>query len=218
MLAMEKITRRQTLLEEIVNSATHALGLGLSVAGMVVLVVLGSARGNAWRVVSFSIYGVTLMVLYAASTLYHSLHATRFRDTLRVIDHSAIYLLIAGSYTPFALVSMRGGWGWSIFGVVWGLAFAGIAVKIFFLKKTLIISTSLYLAMGWLAVIAIKPMAAALPPKGLAWLVAGGLCYSVGVIFHFFKKTPFAHAIWHLFVLGGSIAHYFAILFYVLPM
>jgi hemolysin III len=207
-----------TLLEEIVNSVTHGIGFSLSVAGLVILVVLGAKRGDVWRIVSFSIYGVTLAALYAASTLYHSFHATRARDALRVIDHSAIYLLIAGSYTPFALVTLRGAWGWAIFGVVWGLAFAGISVKVFLLKKSLIISTALYLAMGWLAVIAIRPVLASLEPKGFAWLLGGGACYTIGVIFHFLKRTPFMHAIWHLFVLAGSICHYFAVLFYVLPM
>ncbi len=209
---------RYSLLEEIVNSITHGIGFFLSVAGITVLIVLGSIRGDAWRVVSFSVYGVTLIVLYAASTLYHSLYATRARDALRVIDHSAIYLLIAGSYTPFALVSLRGLWGWSIFGVTWGLALAGIAVKIFFMKKSLVISTAIYLAMGWLSIIAIRPIIESLPAKGLAWLLAGGACYTIGAIFHFLKKTPFMHAIWHIFVMAGSICHYFAVLFYVLPM
>ncbi|MFH1753739.1 MAG: hemolysin III family protein [Candidatus Omnitrophota bacterium] len=205
-------------MEEIVNSVTHGVALLLSVAGIALLIVLGSLKGDVWRLVSFSVYGVTLIILYTASTLYHSLHATRAKDVLRVIDHSAIYLLIAGSYTPFALVSLRGGWGWSIFGVTWLLAIMGIAVKIFYMKKSLFISTAFYLAMGWLAVIAIRPVLQRLPAKGVAWLLAGGACYSIGAIFHFFKKTAFMHSIWHVFVMAGSICHYFAVLFYVLPM
>jgi hemolysin III len=215
---MEIEKDNQSLIEEIANSVTHGIGFLLSIAGLIVLVVLAKIHGDVWRIVSFSIYGSSLIILYAASTLYHSFLSGRINSIFKIIDHSAIYLLIAGSYTPFVLVSLRGAWGWTFFGTIWGLALAGIIFKLFFVKRFLILSTASYLIMGWLAVIAIYPIVKNIPFGGIAWLVTGGIFYSVGVIFHFFYKFPFHHAIWHLFVLGGSICHYFAILFYVLPM
>ena len=218
---MENEKDKQSLIEEIANSVTHGIGLLLSIIGLVVLVVLAKKiHGGAWRIVSFSIYGSSLVILYAASTLYHSFSFSsgRINYIFKIIDHSAIYLLIAGTYTPFTLVSLRGAWGWTFFGTIWGLALAGIMFKVFFVKRFLILSTVTYLTMGWLAVIAAYPILKNIPLGGIVWLVMGGLLYSVGVIFHFFDKLPFHHAIWHLFVLGGSVCHYFAILFYVLPM
>ncbi|MGB2599951.1 MAG: hemolysin III family protein, partial [Candidatus Omnitrophota bacterium] len=185
--------------------------------GIVILVVLASTRGDIWRVSCFSVYGSTLIILYTSSTLYHSFPRSRLKHILEIIDHSAIYLLIAGSYTPFALISLRGAWGWALFGTIWALALVGIVFKMFFVKRFLILSTLTYLAMGWLALIAVRPIIDNFPLKGIVWLIAGGLFYTLGIIFHFFNKLPFHHAIWHLFVLGGSICHYFAILFYVLP-
>ncbi len=210
--------KEQTLIEEIANSVTHGIGLLLSVAGLVILVVLASKYGDIRRVACFSIYGSTLVILYAASTLYHSFPLGRTKNIFRIIDHSAIYILIAGSYTPFALISLRGAWGWALFGVIWALALTGIVFKVFFVKRFFVVSTIIYLMMGWLAVIAVRPFINSIPFKGLVWLIAGGLFYSLGVIFHIFHKLPFNHTIWHLFVLAGSICHYFAILFYVLPM
>ena len=217
---MEIEKEKQSLIEEIANSVTHGVGLFLSIAGLVILVVLAKIHGDAWRIVSFSIYGGSLVILYAASTLYHSFYFSsgRINYIFKVIDHSAIYLLIAGTYTPFTLVSLRGAWGWSFFGTIWGLTLAGITLKMFFVNRFLVLSTIVYLAMGWLAVIAANPVLQKIPFGGIAWLVMGGILYSLGVIFLFFNKLPFHHAIWHLFVLGGSICHYFAILFYVLPM
>lgn len=217
---MENEKDKSFLIEEIANSATHGIGFLLSIAGLIVLVVLAKIHGDAWRIVSFSIYGGSLIILYAASTLYHSFSFSsgRINYIFKIIDHSAIYLLIAGSYTPFVLVSLRGAWGWTFFGTIWGLALAGIMFKMVFVKRFLILSTASYLIMGWLALIATPPIIKNIPFRGIGWLVAGGIFYSVGVIFHFWDKLPFHHAIWHLFVLGGSICHYFAILFYVLPM
>ncbi len=203
--------------EEFANSVTHGVGLGLSLAGLVVLIILTALRGTAWHVVSCSIYGSTLVILYAASTLYHSIQSPRAKRVLRIIDHGAIYLLIAGTYTPFTLVNLRGGLGWTLFGVVWGLAALGIVFKIFHVDRFPIASTLVYLSMGWLVVIAWKPMVALIPVGGIALIAAGGLAYTLGVVFFAAKRIPYSHAIWHLFVLAGSIFHYVAVLLYVLP-
>ncbi len=203
--------------EEIANSVTHGIGAALSVAGLTILVVLAAIYGDAWRVVSFSIYGSSLIILYLASTLYHSVQHPRVKRALRIFDHVAIYLLIAGTYTPFLLVSMRGAWGWSLFGVVWGLALVGVIFKSFFIDRYEALATAAYVLMGWIVIIAFKEMLMRVPPGGIILLVVGGIVYTLGVIFYAWEKLPFNHAIWHLFVLGGSILHFFAILFYVLP-
>jgi hemolysin III len=207
-----------TRAEELTNSITHAVGLALSIAGLSVLVTLAATRGDVWRVVSFSVYGATLVVLYLASTLYHVIPGQRRKHVLRVIDHGAIYLLIAGTYTPFALVSLRGPWGWTLFGVIWGLALIGIVTKVFSIGRSPILGVGVYIAMGWIIVVVLKPTIAAVPPGGMAWLVAGGCAYTFGTVFYAWKKLPHHHAIWHLFVLAGSVCHFFAVLLYVLPM
>ncbi len=203
--------------EELINSITHGAGLALSVAGLVVLVTLAALKGTAWHIVGCSVYGATLVLLYSASTLYHSMRSPRLKRFFRIIDHASIHLLIAGTYTPFTLVNLRGGWGWTLFGLVWGLAALGILFKIFFVGRFPIASTAVYLLMGWLVVIAIKPLLTLVPSGGLLWLLAGGLAYSAGVVFFAWEKMPYNHAVWHVFVLTGSICHYFAVLFYVLP-
>jgi len=203
--------------QEIANSITHGLGIALSVAGLVVLVVLASLHTTVWHIVSFSIFGASLVLLYTASTLYHSFRSPRVKQVLHIIDHSSIYLLIAGSYTPFVLVTLRGAWGWSLFGVVWGIALAGIVLKTFFTGRYKMASTILYLLMGWMIVVAIKPLAHAVPVGGIVWLAAGGLAYTIGAVIYMWKTIPYHHAIWHLFVLAGSICHYFSVLLYVLP-
>jgi len=207
----------EPLIEELANAVTHGVGLVLSLAGFVVLLVLAIIRGGRWHVASCGVYGATLVILYLASTLYHSFRAPRLKHVLRVIDHSAIYLLIAGTYTPFTLVSLRGFWGWTLFGLVWTLCVLGVIFKAFFINRLPVLSTLLYVAMGWLCVIAIKPLVSAIPAGGLAWLVAGGLLYTIGVAFFASRRLRFNHAIWHLFVLAGSICHYMAVVFYVLP-
>lgn len=204
--------------EELANSITHGLGIALSVAGLVILVVLSAIHGNAWHVVSCAIYGATMILLYTASTLYHSFQNPNVKRIMRVLDHSSIYLLIAGTYTPFTLVTLHGPWGWSLFGVVWGLAMAGIAFKVYFTGRFPKISTIIYVGMGWIAVIAIKPLMDILPAGGLIFLFGGGLSYTFGVIFYVWHKLPYHHAVWHLFVLGGTVLHFFAILFYVVPV
>ena len=198
--------------EEIANSVTHGIGLVLSIAGFVVLLVLAILRGTAWHIVACSVYGASLICLYAASTLYHMAISPRLKRGLKVLDHSAIYLLIAGTYTPFLLLNLRGPWGWSLFGVIWGLAFAGVVFKLWFVNHFERVSTGVYVAMGWLVAIAAKPVLAHVPSLTLIWLVAGGLLYSLGVVFYAWKRLPYGHAVWHVFVLGGSICHYFAVL------
>ena len=202
-----------TIGEEVAHSVLHGIGLALSIAGLVVLVVLASLRGTAWHIVSCSVYGATLVILYSCSTLYHAIQAPRVKRVLRVLDHSSIYLLIAGTYTPFTLVCLRGGWGWSLFGVIWGLALAGVVLKPFLLGRFPILSPILYILMGWLVVIAVKPMLASLPLYVLLWLGLGGLAYTVGVIFYACDgKLPYNHAIWHLFVMAGSLFQFVAVL------
>jgi hemolysin III len=206
-----------TVGEEIANSITHGIGAILSVAGLTLLVVLAALHGDVWRIVSFSIYGSSLVILYLASTLYHSIQHPKVKRVFRIFDHSAIYLLIAGSYTPFALVSMRGPLGWTILGVVWGLSVMGIVFKTFFIGRFEKIATAAYVLMGWLFVVTFQQLFAAIGSGGMMWLVLGGVAYTGGVIFYAWQKLPYNHAIWHLFVLGGSICHFFAILFHVLP-
>jgi hemolysin III len=202
--------------EEVAHSVTHGVGLLASLAGLFVLAVLAAGTGDPWRIVACSVYAVTLVVLYATSTLYHAFSATRARRVLQVLDHSAIFLLIAGTYTPFALVSLRGPWGWTLFSIVWSLAVAGVTVKAVFGTRWPIFSTALYLAMGWTAVIAVKPMLAHVPPGGILWLVAGGLAYTSGVVFYAWGRLPYSHAVWHVFVLAGSVCHFIAVARYVI--
>ncbi|HUW00063.1 MAG TPA: hemolysin III family protein [Gallionella sp.] len=198
------------------NAITHLVGAILAIAGSVVLIVLASLQGDPWKIVSVSIYGFTLVLLYSFSTLYHSLRG-RAKNILRELDHHSIYLLIAGSYTPFCLVTLHGPWGWSLFGVVWGLAVLGSLQELWLKNSARILSLLIYIAMGWVALVALVQLLHALGPAGFAWLVAGGLFYTIGIVFYVIDtRLTHAHGIWHLFVLAGSAAHYVAILFYVL--
>jgi hemolysin III len=203
--------------EEIASAITHGIGTAASVTGLAVLTTVAATRGDAWHVVSVSIFGVTLVLLYAASTLYHGLPLGRAKAIFRVLDHSAIYLLIAGTYTPFALVSLRGPWGWSLLGVIWGCALVGILLRTTFGAQWRVARVILYVAMGWAGVVAIRPMIAAVPASGLALVALGGLAYTVGIAFYGWRRLPYHHAVWHLFVLAGSALHYFAVLLYVVP-
>ena len=198
------------------NSITHGVGLALAIAGAVYLIFV-STRGSAWVVVSCSIFAGTLVLVYLCSTLYHSLVRTRARHVLHVLDHAAIYLLIAGTYTPFTLVSLRGPVGWTLFGIVWALAIAGVIFKSFAVGRFAIASAVVYLFQGWVVVFAARPLMHAISPHGLIWLGAGGLAYTFGIVFFALDRIRYFHAAWHLFVLAGSFAHYFAILFYVVP-
>ncbi len=199
------------------NRLTHGLGAVLSAIGLALLVTVSVRHGDAWHVVSTAIFGTSLMLLYVASMLYHTLEGDEMKHLLRKFDHAAIFLLIAGTYTPFLLVTLRGPWGWSLFGVVWGLAAVGIALKFWFAGRFGLVSTLIYLGMGWLVLVAIKPLAAALPEGGLRLLFAGGLCYTGGAGFYLWKKLPYQHAIWHLFVLAGSACHWSAVFLHVVP-
>ena len=209
---------RYSRTEEIANSIIHGVGIVYAVAGLAVLAAFASLLGNTWHIVSTSIYGATQILLYTASTLYHSIPIERAKKVLRALDHSAIFLLIAGTYTPFALVNLRGPWGWSLFGVVWALAILGITLQSFMLKQRRWVNALPYVAMGWLIVVAVKPLLANVAPGGLLLLLGGGLAYMVGSVFYVWKRLKFNHAIWHGFVLLGSVLHFFAILFYVIPL
>ncbi len=210
--------QRDGIKEEIVNSVIQGLGLILSIMGLVMLVMVARLRGNTWHIISCSVYGTTLVLLYLSSTLYYSFQDVQVRHILRIFDHSSIYLLIAGTYTPFTLVSLQGTLGWILFNTIWCLAVIGILFKCFYgCESFQILSVVFYILMGWLVVVAIKPLLAAISMSGFLWLLAGGLCYTTGVFFFAFKRIPYNHAIWHMFVLAGSFCHFFAVFFYVLP-
>jgi hemolysin III len=214
---MSTQVKERLTLEEVANCATHGVGLALSVAGFIALVVLAWAHGDAWHIVSCGVYGASLVALYLASTLYHGARAPRAKELLQALDHCGIYLLIAGTYTPFTLVTLRGPWGWTLFGLVWGLALAGILFRVLFGTRYRPVAVASYVMLGWLCVVAVKPILEHVPLGALAWIAAGGLTYTMGVFFFAAKRIPHHHAIWHLFVLGGSICHYVAVLLYVLP-
>jgi len=204
--------------EEIADCVTHGVGLALSIAGLVALVLLAWLYGDDWHVVvSAAVYGASLVTLYLASTLYHGARSARAKHFLQVVDHCCIYLLIAGTYTPFTLVTLRGGWGWTLFGLVWGLSLAGILFRVTFGNRYRPVAVASYVLLGWLCVIAAKPILATVPTGAILWIVAGGVAYTSGVAFFASKRIPHGHAIWHLFVLGGSICHFFAVVLYVLP-
>lgn len=199
--------------EELANSITHGAGFFIGIAVLVVLVVFSALRKGAWEVVSCSIYGATFIILYLSSTLYHSARNPRIRKAMKAIDHAAIYLLIAGTYTPYALVPLRGALGWSILGVIWGCAILGIFFKVFFTGRFKAVSLISYLFMGWFCVVAVKPLFRELTTAGFVFFVVGGLCYTVGAVFYAWKSLPWSHAVWHLFVLAASLCHFFSILF-----
>ncbi|AFM26007.1 PAQR family membrane homeostasis protein TrhA [Desulfomonile tiedjei] len=212
------ISGRYSIREEVANSLTHLLGILFSITGMVILILSSSESGNIWRIISCVVFGMTLILLYTASTLYHGIQNPSVKAFMRIIDHSSIFLLIAGTYTPFTLVNLRGPWGWSLFGIVWGLAFLGIIVQTALLRQWVGISVGLYVIMGWAVVVAIKQMLVAVAPPGMMLLLAGGLAYTFGIIFYVWHRLPYHHAVWHLFVLAGSIFHFFAVLFYAVPL
>lgn len=202
--------------EDIANSVSHGVGLGMSMAGLALIVVMAAVHGQALHIVSAAVYGITLVLLFGASTIYHSMTRPALKRLWRVIDHSAIYLLIAGTYTPFTLISLGGTWGWTIFGIAWGLALIGVLYKIFWFGRLPGLSMGLYLGMGWTIIVAIKPLWAAIDPMGIFLIFAGGLFYTGGVAFYAWEKLFFNHAIWHLCVLAAAVCHYLAILLYVI--
>ena len=204
-------------IEEKINIISHAFGFIFSMVALVLLVTHATLHGDVWHIVSFSIFGASLIILYAASSFYHSAKKSELRSRLNIIDHASIYVLIAGTYTPFTLVTLKGTIGWVIFGISWGLALTGIILKLFFTGKYNLMSTIMYVLMGWVIVFAIKPLMNNLPLAGLLWLVAGGISYTIGAILYGIKKIKFNHAIFHMFVLNGSFCHFMAVFFYVLP-
>jgi len=207
--------KHYTLGEEIANSIAHGIGAALSIAALVILLVLSANTDNYVRMTSFAIYGTTLVVLYLSSTLYHSIANEKAKTVFRYMDHISIYLLIAGTYTPVALVLLGGVWGWTLFGIAWGLAFTGIVFKVLSFGKYEWVSVSIYLLMGWIVVVAIKPLMEVMPFQMFLWFLAGGLFYTLGVIFYVIEKVKFFHFIWHIFVLAGSVSHFFGIVLYL---
>jgi hemolysin III len=203
--------------EEIANSITHGVGAALAIAALAILVTFAALWGDAWRVVGLSIYGATLVILYTVSTMYHAFRGPRIKRLFRTLDHSAIFLLIAGTYTPVTLVHLRGGWGWSLFGVIWGLAAGGIVSKVFLTGGLRVLSVVFYVAMGWMVLVALHPILETVPRGLLVWLIAGGVSYTAGLVFYIPKSLPYHHAVWHLFVLGGSLCHFVGMLLYVAP-
>jgi hemolysin III len=198
------------------NSISHLVGAALALAGTVVLVEVASRGGDVYRIVSFSVYGATLFLLYLISTVYHGLPPGRAKRVFRVLDHQAIYLLIAGSYTPFTLISLRGIVGWWMFGAIWGMAVLGLVLDALPRRGARVLPMIIYFVMGWLIVLAIKPLLSALPSAGFVWLLTGGILYSSGIVFYTLdRRYPWMHGVWHLFVLGGSVSHYVSILVYV---
>lgn len=208
----EKQAPQYSVIEEIANSMTHGIGAALAVIGLICLIVYSGNYRDAWRVVGFSIFGVSLFFLYLSSSLYHAFPNGRIKHFLRLTDHSAIFLLIAGTYTPVLLVAMRGPWGWTLLGLIWALALAGLIFELAFLGRFKKVSLAIYVGMGWLAVIAIKPMLTMLPPGLLTYIVIGGLFYTTGIVFYVSTRLPYHHAIWHLFVLAGSTLHFLGML------
>jgi len=208
---------RYSLREEVANSVSHGVGALLAVVGLVVLTVFAALRGNVWHVVGCSVFGAALVLVYTTSALYHGIQHPRAKGVLRALDHSAIFVLIAGTYTPFALVSLHGPWGWSLLGVIWGFAVLGIILQMGVLRRGTAASVLLYVGMGWVAVIVIKPLLDAVATGGITLLLIGGVAYTAGTGFYMWRRLSYHHALWHGCVLLGSVSHFFAVLFYVIP-
>lgn len=198
--------------EELANAIIHGIGTVLSIAALSVLTTFAATNGSAWHITSFAIFGASMIVLYACSTIVHSIPSGRAKEVFEILDHSAIYFFIAGTYTPFMLISVKGVLGWTLFGAVWGMAIAGTFFKIHFVKRFMHLSTLLYLAMGWMIVLAWGPLVQNVPAQGITFLVIGGVLYSVGAVFFVWRGFRYHHAIWHLFVLAGSVMHFFSVL------
>jgi hemolysin III len=203
--------------DELASSVIHGIGIVLSIAGLAALVVHASSHGTGSDVLASAVYGISLIMLYTASTLYHSIRAESARRVLRTLDHIAIFLLIAGTYTPFTLIALRGTWGWSLFGIVWSLALLGTALELGMLKRYRRLAVLLYVAMGWVGIVAFRPLLAHLQTGGMVLLLAGGAAYTLGVPFYLWRKLPYHHSVWHFFVLAGSVLQFLAVFFYVMP-
>jgi len=209
--------KEYTVLEELLHAVSHGIGVLLSIAGLTWMLYLSISADDPWRIAASIVYGATLILLFLSSTIYHSMHASRHREVFKLLDHCAIYLLIAGTYTPFLLVAMRSDTGWWLFGAIWALATAGIVKKLWFRHRFPRLALASYLAMGWLIVVAAPQLANAIGPNGMVWLFAGGISYSVGAIFYALDRVPFNHAVWHVFVLGGGVCHFLSVVWHVLP-
>lgn len=209
---------KRLIIEEIANSITHGIGLLMSLAGLAILIALTITKGSVWHLVGCAVYGATMVILYAASTLYHSVRHPKWKHFFRQVDQMAIYLLIAGTYTPFMLVNLRGFWGFLLLTLVWALSIFGIVFKIIFVDRYNQVTMSLYLLIAWTALIAVKPIFISVPLGGLAWIGAGGLAYMLGLVFFAWDRIPYNHTIWHVFVLAGSCCHFLAVIYYVLPV
>jgi hemolysin III len=216
-MRLRTVERAWSVGEEIAHAVSHGIGAALAVAGLAGLVAVAAASGDPWAVASATVFGATLVLLYTVSTIYHALPHPRAKRLFRILDHSAIYLLIAGTYTPFTLGPLRGPWGWALFGTVWTAAVAGIVFKCVALGRAPVVSVVLYVAMGWSVVFAFGPLVRALAPAGVALLVAGGVAYTAGLVFFAWERLRYGHFVWHLFVLAGSACHYFAVLHFALP-
>jgi len=216
-MSNSSLSNKYTCREELTHSISHGIGAGFAIVGLIILLVNATRHGDIWHIVSAAIYGSSLILLYAASTLYHYFTAPTLKRIFQQLDHSMIYILIAGTYTPLTLVTLRGPWGWTLFGLVWGMALCGLVLELAIKKQIHWFSLTLYLGMGWLLVIAVKPLMGSLATGGLVLLLTGGLFYTSGIIFYIWKNLSYNHAIWHLFVMAGSTAHFFAILLYVMP-
>lgn len=212
-----KLALEYSVLEEILHALTHGVGALLSILGLSWMLYLSVVAADPWRIVASAIYGTSLVTLFVASTIYHGLYKSRHREIFKLLDHCAIYLLIAGTYTPFLLVAMRTNTGWWLFGTIWALATAGIIKKLWFRHRFPKTALASYLVMGWLIVVAAPQMADAIGPNGMAWLIAGGVSYSIGALFYAIERIPFNHAVWHILVLAGSVCHFLGIVWYVLP-
>ncbi len=206
----------QTIVEEIVNAVTHGIGVILSLVALTLMLVYAAIDGSSYKIWSAALFGGSLLLMYLASTLYHAVQQPKLKKILKIVDHAAIYLLIAGSYTPFLLCTLHNHLGWVIFFIVWILAVSGVVYKLFFVYHFPKLSVAIYLIMGWLSLFLVKPLAQHLSQHGIVWLISGGVSYSVGVVFYVWKRLYFSHALWHLFVLGGSTCHFFAVFLYVI--
>ncbi len=213
-----RVPHEETQAEETASTITHAIGGIFAVAGLVLLVVYATLAHDARRIAAVSVYGASLVLMYSASTCYHLVRPPSLKRILKIVDHASIYLLIAGTYTPILLISMRGTWGFSLLGIVWAMAGTGVILKLFYVDRFEALSTSIYVLMGWLVLIAAKSLFASVPHGGIVWLFAGGISYTGGVLFYRWDELPFNHAIWHLFVIAGSVCHFLAVLFYILPV
>lgn len=214
---MDEAQVKRVTVEEVVSAVTHGFGAVLAVAALIAMLYAYNS-GGTWHIMSCAIYGGSMVLLYLASTLYHSFTNQKLKAVFKFIDHAAIYVLIAGNYTPFALIPLHGEFGWTIFYIIWCVAAAGIVFQVFCVKKFKILATLCYIAMGWFAVVMIKPLLLTVPVETIYWLIGGGVLYTVGAVFYLMSKIPYHHAIWHLFVLAGSAAHFVAIAKYVLPL